>query len=110
LRRREGLDETSASPSGRAAHSPIKAPDTLLPVSRFRAAFRTVSAAVGVAVLSAACAAGQHAATADEKPTLDGTQGHVGKIQLEGVAFRAPSGTSYAAGSTVGRRRSCSTG
>lgn len=70
-------------------------------MSRFRAAFRTVSAAVGVAVLSAACAAGQHAATADEKPTLDGTQGQVGKMQLEGVAFRTPSGTSYAAGSSV---------
>jgi copper(I)-binding protein len=71
-------------------------------VSRFRAAIRTVSAAVGVAVLCAACAAGQHAATAEEKPTLDGTQGHAGKMQLEGVAFRAPTpGKSYPAGASV---------
>jgi len=63
---------------------------------------RTVSAAVVVAVLSAACAAGQHAATAEEKPTLDGTQGQVGKMQLEGVAFRAPTpGNSYPAGASV---------
>jgi copper(I)-binding protein len=95
------LDDTSSASSGRAAHSLLEAPDTLLSVSRFRAAFRTVCAAVGVAVLCAACAAGQHAATAGEKPTLDGTQGQIGKIQLEGVAFRSPSGTSYAPGSTV---------
>ncbi|HEY2296837.1 MAG TPA: hypothetical protein VGH43_03845 [Jatrophihabitans sp.] len=70
-------------------------------MSRFRALIRTVSAAVGVAVLSAACAAGQHASTAEEKPSLDGTHAQVGDILLEGVAFRSPSGTSYASGSSV---------
>jgi hypothetical protein len=70
-------------------------------VSRFRAAIRTVSAAVVVAALSAACAAGQKAATADEKPSLDGTHAQVGNMLLQGVAFRSPSGASYAPGSSV---------
>jgi hypothetical protein len=57
--------------------------------------------ALSAAMLTGACAAGQQAATSEEKPTLDGTFGSVGKIQLEGVAFRAPSGASYATGSAV---------
>lgn len=52
-------------------------------------------------MLTGACAAGQHAQTAEEKPTLDGTYGSVGKIQIEGVAFHAPSDASYPSGSSV---------
>lgn len=73
---------------------------TLLRVSRFRAALVAVCA-TGAALLTGACAAGQVAQTAEEKPALDGTYGQVGKIQLDGVAFRAPSGPSYAGGSSV---------
>ncbi len=52
-------------------------------------------------MLTGACAAGQHAQTAEEKPSLDGTYGSVGKLQIEGVAFHAPSGASYPSGSSV---------
>jgi hypothetical protein len=58
-------------------------------------------AAAGVVVLTAACAAGQQAQTADERPTLDGTYGHVGQIKLNGVALQAPTGAAYTAGSDV---------
>jgi hypothetical protein len=53
-------------------------------------------------MLTSACAAGQHAQTAEEKPTLDGTYGSVGKIQIEGVALHAPDGgASYPSGASV---------
>lgn len=64
-------------------------------------AFRAALAAVGATVLTAACAAGQHAQTAEEKPSLDGTQGSVGSMLLNGVALHAPSGTNYSAGDDV---------
>lgn len=69
-------------------------------VSRFRTAI-VAACAVSAALLTSACAAGQVAQTAEEKPSLDGTYGSVGKISLEGVAFQAPSGSSYADGSSV---------
>lgn len=53
------------------------------------------------AMLTGACAAGQQAATSEERPTLDGTYGTIGKIQIEGVAFHAPSGASYPSGAAV---------
>jgi copper(I)-binding protein len=71
------------------------ATDTLSDVSGLRAALT----AFGAAVLMTACAAGQQAQTAEEKPTLDGTEGNVGQISLVNVSLHAPSGTSYAAGS-----------
>lgn len=74
-----------------------EAADTLLRVSAFRAAL----AAVGAAVLTAACAAGQDAQTANVKPTLDGTYGTVGSIYLEGVALHTPDGPSFTAGDSV---------
>jgi len=56
----------------------------------------------GAALVSAGCAAGQHAATADEQSTMDGVNGDVGKIALRGVAIVAPTGTpAYAPGSDV---------
>ena len=59
-----------ASPAARrhARESPRYA----VPVSALRAALVALSAAV----LTAACAAGQQAQTAREKPTIDGTRGH----------------------------------
>ncbi|MGH8860246.1 MAG: hypothetical protein ACRDVG_03255 [Jatrophihabitantaceae bacterium] len=64
-------------------------------------AFRAVLVALSATVLTAACAAGQQAQTADEITTVDGTQGSVGNIQLESVALQAPSGPSYADGASV---------
>lgn len=73
-------------------------PDTLLFVSALRAALVAVSAAV----LTAACAAGQQAQTAQERPSIDGTTGVIGQLQLEGVALHAPTGIrAYPAGSAV---------
>lgn len=57
--------------------------------------------AAGGALLTAACGAGQIAATANEKPAVDATNGGVGKIQIVGVALRSPSGKSYASGASV---------
>lgn len=70
-------------------------------MTRFRAAATAVGAAVVAVALTAGCAAGKQAQTAQEKPTIDGTQGSVGQIQLESVALHAPSGSSYAKGATV---------
>lgn len=73
-------------------------PDTLSAVSAFRVAL----VAVGATIVTAACAAGQHAITAEERPSIDGTQGTVGPISLNGVALRAPNGAqSYPAGASV---------
>jgi copper(I)-binding protein len=65
-------------------------------------AFRAALVAFSAALLTAACAAGEHAATSEEKPSLDGTQGKVGSIQLEGVALHAPTKSSYSRGDDVG--------
>jgi hypothetical protein len=64
-------------------------------------ALRAALVALSAAFLTAACAAGQQAQTANEKPSLDGTQGMIGSLQLEGVAMHSPDGTSYVAGSSV---------
>lgn len=57
--------------------------------------------ATGALLLTASCAAGQHAATAEIVPAIDGTSGIVGALRLEGVAIHAPGGASYAAGSNA---------
>lgn len=55
-----------------------------------------VGLAVVAALLTAGCAAGQDAQTADEKPTLDGTNASVGAIDLRGLAVEPPAGpTTY---------------
>ena len=62
-----------------------------------------IALAVAAALLSSACAAGQHAQTADEKPSLDGTNASVGAIDLRGIAIEAPSGSTvyYPAGADM---------
>lgn len=66
---------------------------------------RRAGGKVGVAIvaaatlLTAACAAGQQAQTANQKETLDGTTAHVGSITLGGLAIQTPSNGSYSAGS-----------
>jgi copper(I)-binding protein len=62
-----------------------------------------VGIAVATALLASACAAGQRAVTAAEKPTLQGTDAQVGSIHLLGFLIEAPSGSapSYAAGDSA---------
>ena len=57
--------------------------------------------AVAAALASSACAAGQHASTANELPTLDGINGSVGPINLRGLNIAAPTGVSFPAGSNL---------
>ena len=51
--------------------------------------------------LTSACAAGQIAQTANQKPTLDGTEANVGNIGLRGLAIVAPGATFYPVGSNA---------
>jgi copper(I)-binding protein len=57
--------------------------------------------AVAAALFTSACAAGQHAGTADEAPTLNGVNASVGSMLLRALVIDAPSGatTTYPAGS-----------
>jgi copper(I)-binding protein len=58
-----------------------------------------IGLAVVAVLLTSACAAGQHAATADELPTLDGTNATVGDMALRGLYIEAPTTVNYRAGS-----------
>jgi copper(I)-binding protein len=46
--------------------------------------------AVAATLLTASCAAGQHAASAQETPAIDGVTGHLGSMQLHAVAIVSP--------------------
>jgi copper(I)-binding protein len=48
--------------------------------------------AASAALITASCAAGQHAATAEQHPSIDGTNGQVGKMQIHALAIKTPSG------------------
>ena len=58
---------------------------------------------VAAALVTSACAAGQHATTAEQLPTLDGANGSVGQINLRGlhIVAPAPGEVNYPAGSDV---------
>jgi copper(I)-binding protein len=58
-------------------------------------AIRVALVAVAAAAVTAACAAGQDAQTANERPSVDGTQGIVGDVHLEDVSIHAPAGNAY---------------
>lgn len=59
-------------------------------------------AVVITALLTAACAQGQHAQTAKERPAIDGVNGDVGVIALRNVSIAAPTGAaSYPAGAAA---------
>jgi len=62
-----------------------------------------VAGLTAAALLTAGCTAGQHAQTADEQETLDGTTVRVGQyITLGALSLETPKdGTSWAAGSNV---------
>jgi copper(I)-binding protein len=55
-------------------------------------------AAAGAALLTASCAAGQHAASAKESPSIDGANAQVGSMLLRTVAITTPSGKCYLPG------------
>jgi copper(I)-binding protein len=62
---------------------------------------RRAGIAFAAVLLSASCAAGQHAQTLDVVPALDGTYGAVGNMRLDGVAIPTPSDSTYSAGANV---------
>lgn len=55
-------------------------------------------AAAGAALLTASCAAGQHAASANQSPSIDGANAQVGSMLLRTVAITTPSGKCYLPG------------
>jgi copper(I)-binding protein len=57
--------------------------------------------AAGAAVLTAGCAAGQIAQTAEELPGVPGAQATVGPISLHNITVAYPNGGVYQAGSTA---------
>ncbi len=50
------------------------------------------AAALATALLISGCAAGQHASTAQEKPSIDGTNATLGTIALRGLVIEPPAG------------------
>lgn len=64
--------------------------------------FRLIAITLAGLFLVSSCAAGQIAATANEKATLDGVDRHLGDIGLLGLSLGAPpKGPSYAPGSNI---------
>jgi hypothetical protein len=57
--------------------------------------------AVGAFATLTACGAGQHAQTAEERPTLDGAYGMSGNMSVQGVSLLPPSGNKWTPGSSV---------
>jgi copper(I)-binding protein len=55
-----------------------------------------IGLAVAAALFTSACAAGQHAATADENNTVDGTNASVGSIDLRAIVIEAATGSTIA--------------
>jgi len=62
-----------------------------------------IGLAVAAALFTSACAAGQHAATADENNTVDGTNATVGTVDLRGIVVEPPTGSmiAYPSGSDM---------
>lgn len=62
-----------------------------------------IGLAVAAALFTSACAAGQHAATADENNTVDGTNASVGSVDLRAIVIESPTGSSitYPTGSDM---------
>ena len=68
--------------------------------------FRRLGAAVGSGtaglLLLTACAAGEHAQTVEQTPSIDGVQAEAGDLAIRAAGIAAPeSGASYAKGSTA---------
>jgi copper(I)-binding protein len=61
-----------------------------------------IGLALAAALATSACAAGQDAATAGEKPTIDGANSQVGPMKLLDIVVEPPkSGSLYASGSNM---------
>ena len=74
------------------------APPAAIPARPIRRRI-AVSLLACAALLTSACAAGQHAQTAEQTPAMDAGGGAVGTIQLHAVAIAAPpNGPSYSSG------------
>lgn len=58
-------------------------------------------AAIGAALLTSACGAGQHAMTAEEVPAIDGQNAAVGHVALRAIAIAAPTNGSVSVGDTA---------
>jgi len=57
-----------------------------------------IGLAVVAALLTSACAAGQHAFTSEEKKSANGVNADLGSIHIRGLMIEAPRGPSYASG------------
>lgn len=57
--------------------------------------------AMSAILATASCAAGQHTATANETPAIDGTDGQIGSVQLGAVSIKAPPVSCYLPGADV---------
>jgi hypothetical protein len=57
-----------------------------------------IGLAVVAALLTSACAAGQHAHTAEEQSTTNGVSGDLGSLHIRGLVIEAPLGPSYGSG------------
>lgn len=57
--------------------------------------------AIAATLLTAACATGQNAMTAEEVPAIDGTQATVGKIDIRDISIQPPSAKSYSVADDV---------
>jgi hypothetical protein len=62
-----------------------------------------IGLAVAAVLLTSACAAGQQAATANARPTLDGANAEIGPINIRGTVIEPPSGSAlfYPVGSDL---------
>lgn len=61
-----------------------------IPGSALRRRLALAAIVASVALVSSACAVGQHAATATDRPAIDATIAQVGSIKLENIAVQAP--------------------
>jgi hypothetical protein len=57
-----------------------------------------IGLAVVAALLTTACAAGQHALTSEERKSSNGVNIDIGSIHIRGLVIEAPRGASYASG------------
>lgn len=64
-------------------------------------ALRVALVSLSAAVVTAACAAGQHAQTAEETPSVPGAGTQLGSISINNAVLHAPAGPAWQTGSDV---------
>lgn len=70
-------------------------------ISQRRGRTLLASVALGAAVLTTGCAAGQITQTAEEQPGVPGAQGSIGQVELHNVTVAYPDSGIYEPGSTA---------